>query len=69
VVPPNVGVAINVMEFPAHTGFWDGEIATLTGRLGLTIIVIPLDVAGLFEMHTVNEDVRTQVTITLFNGV
>jgi hypothetical protein len=60
---------VNVTVFPAQTGFWDGATETLTGRFGLTIIVIPLEVAGLFEMHAIIEDVSTQVTISLFNGV
>jgi hypothetical protein len=36
---------------------------------GLTIIGIPLEVAGLFEMHAVIEEVRIQVTRSPFNGV
>jgi hypothetical protein len=64
-----VGVAVKVTEFPAQTGFWDGATRTLTGRFGLTIIVIPLEVAGLFEMQAVIEEVSTQVTISPFTGV
>ena len=41
----------------------------LTGRFGLTVMVIPLEVAGLFEMQTVSDDVSSQVTTSVFNGV
>jgi hypothetical protein len=40
-------VAINMTEVPAHIGFDDAETDTVTGRFGLTVIVIVLDVAGL----------------------
>jgi len=35
--PPLVGVAVNVTEVPAQTGFADAAIATLTGRTLLTV--------------------------------
>ena len=41
----------------------------LTARFGLTTMVILFEVAGLFEMHTVNEDVSIQVTTSPFNGL
>ena len=61
-MPPCVGVAVKVTDVPAHTGFAEGDTVTLTGRFGLTIIVIVLDVAGLLEMQTVSEEVRIQLT-------
>ena len=61
-VPPCVGVAVNVTDVPAQTGFADGETETLTGRFGLTIIVIVFEVAGLFEIQTVIEEVRMHLT-------
>ena len=64
-----MGVAVNVTEVPAQTGFAAGETVTLTGRLGLTTIVIVSDVAGLFEMQTVREEVIIQLTWSPFNGV
>ena len=53
---------MNVTVVPAQTGFAVGEIDTLTGRFGLTIIVIVFDVAGLFEMQTVIDEMRTHLT-------
>ena len=46
-VPPLVGVAVNFTEVPAQMAP-DGTAAmvTLAGRFGLTVIVIPSDVAG-----------------------
>ena len=41
----------------------------LTARFGFIVIVIPLEVAGLFEMQTVSEDVSSQVTTSEFTGV
>ena len=38
---------MKVTVFPAHTGFAEAEMATLTGICGLTVIVIVLEVAGL----------------------
>ena len=63
-----VGVAEKVTEVPLQTGLLDGEIETLTGRFGLTTIVIIFDVAGLLEIQTVIEEVRTQVTWSPLTG-
>jgi hypothetical protein len=68
-VPPLEGVAVKVTEFPAQTGFCEGVTFTLTGSNGLTVMVMAFEVAGLFEMQTNSEEVRTQVTISLFVGV
>ena len=59
-MPPFTGVAVNVTEVPEHTGLADAAIETLTGRFGLTVIVIGLDVAGL-PVGQVAFDVRTHV--------
>jgi len=61
VAPPLVGVAVKVTELPWQKGFADAEIDTLTGRLGLTIIVIVLLVAGFPDGHKILE-VRMQDT-------
>lgn len=58
-------MAVNVTMVDAHTGFEEAAILTLTGRLGFTVIVIALDVAGLPLAH-VAEDVITQVTVFPF---
>ena len=56
-----VGEAEKVTEVPAQTGLLDGEIDTLTGRLGLTTIEITFDVAG-FPVGQVTFDVKIQYT-------
>ena len=48
---------------PAQEGFEDAATDTLTGRLGLTVIVTELDVAGLPETQLAFE-VITHVTIS-----
>ena len=53
---------------PAHTLFPDGEIATLTGSNGFTVMVTALDVAGLPVMQEAFE-VITQVMASLLAGV
>jgi len=68
VVPPLVGVAVNVTDVPAQTGLADAPMETLTGEVALTVIVTELDVAGLPVEHPKLE-VRTQVTISLVTGV
>ena len=67
--PPLEGVAVKVTVDPAHTGFCEGVTFTLTGSNGLTVMVMAFEVAGLFEMQTNSEEVRTQVTISLLAGV
>jgi hypothetical protein len=63
VVPPLVGVAVNVTEVPEQTGFADAAILILTGKFGLTVMVTALEVAGLPVAHVAFE-VKTQVTIS-----
>ena len=67
VEPPLVGVAEKVTEVPVQTGFPDGEIKTLTGRLALTLIVIEFDVAGL-PVAQVALEVKIQMFASLFDG-
>ena len=69
VVPPLTGVAVKVTEVPAHTGFADAAIVTLTASNGLTVIVITLDVAGFPVGHGVIFDVRTTEICSPFSGV
>ena len=66
--PPLTGVAVNVTEVPAQTGFADGAMDTLTGRPGFTVMVTVLDVAGL-PVTQVALDVSIQVTASLFKGM
>ena len=63
--PPFVGVAVKVTEVPAQTGSAEAPMVTLTGRFGLTIMLIVFEVAGL-PVAQVAFEVSTQVTISLF---
>ena len=58
-VPPLTGMAVKVTCVPEQTGLAEGETATLTGRIGLTAIVMEFEVAGLLEVHTVFDEVKT----------
>jgi hypothetical protein len=53
---------VNVTGIPAHTGFAEEEMVMLTGFNGLMIICTVLDVAGLFEIQTVIDEVKIQDT-------
>jgi hypothetical protein len=59
---------VNVTEFPAQTGFWDGATETLTGRFGLTDTGYWMLDAGLFVVH-VAEDVSKQLTRSPLPGM
>jgi hypothetical protein len=61
-------VAVKVTDVPAQTGFNDAAIDTLTGRFGLTVIVIAFEVAGLPVAHVAFE-VSSQVTTSVFEGM
>ena len=66
--PPFVGVAVNVILVPAQiilSASFD-EILTLAGRLALTVVVMPDDVAGEPVKQGVALDVITTVTILPF---
>ena len=67
-MPPFVGVAVNVTELPAQNGFEDDIMDTLTGRLGLTVIVTGAEVAGLFTAQVAFE-LTVQVTPSPFKGM
>ena len=63
------GAAVKVTEVPAQTA--PGGVAImlmLTGRFGLTVMVIGLEVAGV-PVAQVAFDVRMQVMISPFTGV
>ena len=61
VVPPFVGVAVNVTLVPAQTGLALAPMDTLTGNIGFTVIAMVLDVAGFPEGQRAL-DVSKQVT-------
>jgi len=63
-----VGVAVKVTELPRQNGFDEADIETLTARLGFTVIVTVLLVAG-FPVGQTALEVSTQVTISLFTEV
>jgi hypothetical protein len=62
------GVAVKVTLVPEHIGFWDAATETLTGRLGFTVMLTVLEVAGLPDAQP-SLDVRTQLTISPFTKV
>ena len=66
--PPLVGVAVNVTLVPEQMVVAEAEILTLTGRLGFTVMVTVLEVAGLPVAH-VAFDVITQVMVLPFAKV
>ena len=46
VVPPLVGIAVNVTLVPRQMGFADAMMLMLAVKIGLTIMLIEFDVAG-----------------------
>jgi hypothetical protein len=67
VVPPFVGVAVNVTGIPGATGFAETEIEMLAVS-GLTIIMMAFEVAGDPELQT-SLEVRVQVIKSLLTDV
>ena len=66
VVPPLVGVAVNITDVPeqiAPAGF--AEMLTLAVTLGSTVMVIPVDVAGDPLTHDALEVIVTVITSPL----
>ena len=65
-----VGVAVKVTEVPAQM-VPDGTAAilTLAVNIGFTVIVIPLEVAGLPVAHVALEVISTVITSLLANVV
>ena len=63
-----VGVAVKVTEVPAQTGLAEAPMVTLTGRLGLTVMLTVLEVVGLPVAQFAFE-VSSQVTASPFAGV
>jgi hypothetical protein len=63
-----VGVAVNVIRDPRQKGFADAAIVRLSVKLGLTVIVTVLLVAG-FPVGQTALEVSTQVTISPLTGV
>ena len=59
---------MNVTEDPWQKGLADAEIEILTGRFGLTVIVIVLLVAG-FPVGQRILEVRTHITMSPFTGL
>jgi hypothetical protein len=56
-----VGVAVKVTEVPAQMVVAEAAMLTLTGKFGLTVMVMAFEVAGLPVAHVALE-VSTQVT-------
>jgi len=68
VVPPFIGVALNVTDVPGQKGLDDAVTVTPAERFELTIIVITFDDAGLPVVHCAPE-VRIQRTRSPFAGL
>ena len=64
-----VGVAVNVTLVPAQIVVADAATDTLAGKFGLTVIVIPVDVAGDPVKHGVAFEVSCTVTTSLLFNV
>ena len=64
-----MGWAVKVTGDPAQIVDGVEVRVMLTGRLGLTVIVMTLEVSGLFIMHPVIEEVRIHLTTSLFSGI
>ena len=62
-----VGVAVNVTLVPEQMVVVEADMLILAGRLGFTVIVTVLDVAGLPLMHDAFE-VSTQLMTSPFEG-
>ena len=65
--PPLTGVAVKVTMSPTQAGFAEAEMLTLTGRLGLTTILIGCELAG-FPVAQGRLEVIAQVTTSPFAG-
>lgn len=62
-------MAVKVIVDPAQTVDGTAVMVTLTARLGLTVMVIELEVAGLLEMQIVFEEVIVQLTTSAVAGI
>jgi hypothetical protein len=67
--PPFVVVAVKFTVVPVQTGFAEGETATVTGTVGMTVIGMLFDVAWLLDMHDAMDDVSWHEMISPFTGV
>ncbi len=67
-IPGFVGVAVNVTLVPEQIVVADAEILMLAGRIGFTVMVTPLDVAGL-PVAQVALEVSIQITISVLANV
>ena len=59
---------MNVIEVPAQTLLAEAAMVTLTGRLGLTVMVNVFDVAG-FPVAHASLEVTTHITLSFSAGV
>jgi hypothetical protein len=62
-----VGVAVKVTEVPAQIVVADATILTEAFKIGFTVIITLLEVAG-FPVTQVNEEVNTTVTTSLLDN-
>ena len=62
-------MAVNVTAVPAQTGLADAATTTLTGKIGLTVMVTVLDVAGLLVLQIAVELITTLIASLFANEV
>jgi hypothetical protein len=62
------GAVVKVTRVPEQIGFWDAATKRLTNKTGCTVIVIGFEVAGLFIVHTVSEEVSVQIMTSPLSG-
>ena len=67
-LPPFIEKALNVTDAPAQTGLAVGETVIPTGRFGLTVMIIELDMAG-FPVAQVASEISSHVILSPFIGV
>ena len=67
-MPPLTGEASNVTMVPAQTLLADAVMETLTGRIGFTVIVTVLEVAGFPDVQ-VALDVTVQFIVFPLAGI
>ena len=60
-MPPLTGAAVKVTGLPSQTGLVDGDTVMLTGSIGLTNVIMVLEVVGLFSAQEIVE-VSSQFT-------
>ena len=61
-------VAVKKTDSPSQTGFSDGVTVTEICKLGYTVVIKVFDVAGLFVVQVVFDEVNTHIILSPFTG-